>query len=208
MVCESCLLVITAPPRRHLPTPCPPSMPPTWVVTSYDGPAREMLLDYKERGAVGLARPLGDALAASINAVAVDPSRPLHLVPAPSSAASIRTRGDDVVRLLADRAARRLRSPSRRVVVSAVLSQQRNVADSAGLTAAARASNLAGALTVRPALAHRIRGKTVVLVDDLVTTGATLSEASVALIRAGAQVVGAATVAATPRQMPPSTQNW
>jgi predicted amidophosphoribosyltransferase len=84
--------------------------------------------------------------------------------------------------------------------VERVLRHQRRVADQAGLTAAARAANLSGALTVPRRRAARVAQRRVVVVDDVITTGATLAEASRALRDAGAEVLGAAVVAATERR--------
>lgn len=199
VACDRCRLALAAVPVRHRPTPCPPALPPTWVIARYDGPVRNLLLGYKERGVASLGGLLGDALARAV-AAAADPSGPLLVVAIPSSRAAVRRRGDDVVRLLALRAARRLRGEGRRLRVVPALVQQRRLADSAGLSAPARAANIAGAFAVRESVAAAMRGATVLLVDDLVTTGTTLSEAAVALRRGGATVVGAAAVAATSRQ--------
>jgi predicted amidophosphoribosyltransferase len=197
MLCRSCGLLLAGAPRRHAPTPCPPGMPATCVVATYDGAVRAMLLDFKERGAVGLAGPLGDSLSRAVRAVAPGGVAPLLLAPAPSAPAAVRRRGDHVVRLLAEHAARRLRRDGRSARVADVLRQSRRVADSAGLSAHDRARNLAGGLMVRRSAESRVYGAAVVVVDDLVTTGATLSEAAAALGRAGAQVVGAAAIAST-----------
>jgi predicted amidophosphoribosyltransferase len=177
-------------------------MPPPWAVGDYDGAVRQLLLAYKERGASGLRRPLGEALARAVAAAAGDlpPGRSVTVVPVPSTRAAIRERGDDVVLELARVAAAGVRRAGCDARVLPALSHVRRVRDSAGLGAADRASNLRGALAVRPSAQRRVAGATVVLVDDLVTTGATLVEAARSLRGSGGVVVGAATVAATRRR--------
>jgi predicted amidophosphoribosyltransferase len=76
------------------------------------------------------------------------------------------------------------------------LALTRSPQDSAGLGIAERAANLAHAMVAR---SPAVRAGAVV-VDDIVTTGATLGEASRALAAAGWPVIGAAVVAATPRR--------
>ncbi|HEX3706200.1 MAG TPA: phosphoribosyltransferase family protein [Mycobacteriales bacterium] len=169
-------------------------------MAAYDGPVRELLLGYKERGAAGLAgalaAPLATAARAAMGEAAGDR---VLLVPAPSARGAVRARGDDVVGLLAFGAARLLRASGMSCRAASLLTQRRVVADSAGLSAAGRADNLRHALGVRPGRTRRLTGAAVVVVDDLVTTGATLCESRRALEEAGACVVGAATVAATRR---------
>jgi len=75
------------------------------------------------------------------------------------------------------------------------LVQSRPVADQAGLGARARQQNLAGAFRLR----RPITAGAVVIVDDLVTTGSSITEAARVLREAGIPVLGAATVAATVR---------
>jgi predicted amidophosphoribosyltransferase len=101
--------------------------------------------------------------------------------------------------LLARRVAGRLRSQGRNVTGVRALRQLHPIADSAGLSAVARAQNLRGALGIRAAAVRVVAGAAVILVDDLVTTGATLAEAAAVLDAAGARVLGAAAVAATAR---------
>ncbi|KJY25776.1 phosphoribosyltransferase family protein, partial [Streptomyces katrae] len=73
---------------------------------------------------------------------------------------------------------------------------RRQVADQAGLGARQRWENLAGALEVRPGGTRMAAGARIVVVDDVVTTGATLEEAARALRAAGLWADAAAVVAA------------
>lgn len=188
-LCAHCLAGFGAP-RRHRPDPCPPGLPDLAVATAYDGAARAVLLAHKEHGRLALARPLGAALAAAVTLLDLPPR--IVLVPVPSSPASVRARGHDHARRLATAAARRLPGGCARPVLTGA----RQVTDQAGLDAAGRAANLSGALRAR----RRLDGLVVVVVDDVVTTGATLAEAARALRAAGADVRGAAAVAATARR--------
>jgi predicted amidophosphoribosyltransferase len=103
----------------------------------------------------------------------------------------VRARGDDP-------AARLTRAAGARTGIrtaSGALTVARTVLDSAGLGRAERARNLEGAFRGRAGPV----GRSALLVDDIVTTGATLREADRALRAAGWTVAGAAVVAATPR---------
>ncbi|WP_258024970.1 ComF family protein [Streptomyces bambusae] len=100
------------------------------------------------------------------------------LVAVPSSRGSVRARGHDPVRRIALAASARLRRDGGPARVLPVLRQRRAVADQAGLGGRQRQYNLAGALEVRPGAAALLEGAQPVLVDDLMTTGATLAEAA------------------------------
>ncbi|MFH9425933.1 ComF family protein [Streptomyces sp. NPDC017529] len=93
-------------------------------------------------------------------------------------------------------AARDLRRDGVPVRVLAVLRQRRTVVDQAGLSARQRLANVSGALTVVAGAGRPLAAAPVVLVDDLMTTGASLAEAARAVRAAGGKVVGAAVVAA------------
>lgn len=189
VLCSACTADLRWP-RRHRPTPCPAGLPPLVTAGSYDGVVRAALLAHKERGRLGLVRPLGAALAAAVREL--DPPRDVVLVPVPSAPAAVRARGQDHARRLAAAAARAVPGATAR----SLLVPARAVADQSGLTTAGRAANLRGALRAR----RPLHGLTVVVVDDVVTTGATLVEAARALRAGGAEVRGCAVVAATVRR--------
>ncbi|MGW1213406.1 ComF family protein [Streptomyces sp. NPDC002499] len=110
---------------------------------------------------------------------------PVLLVPVPSAGGAVRARGHDPARRIALAAAGELRRTGTRARVLAVLRQNRAVADQSGLNSRQRLDNLAGALAVAPGGAGLLGGGRVVLVDDLMTTGASLTEAARA-VRAAA----------------------
>ncbi|WP_406260026.1 ComF family protein [Streptomyces chartreusis] len=107
---------------------------------------------------------------------------PVLLVPVPSARGAVRARGHDPARRIALAAASELRRTGTPARVLAVLRQGRAVADQSGLNSRQRLDNLAGALTVAPGGGRLlVGGGPVVLVDDLMTTGASLAEAARAL---------------------------
>jgi predicted amidophosphoribosyltransferase len=173
---------------------------PAFAAGAYDGVIRAALLDYKERGRLCLCRELGGSLAVSVFGVVGRDRSSFVLVPVPSAIATRRARGHDPVGAMAATAAGYLRATGLQVEVRAVLRQRRTVSDQSGLDVDARQANLSGALAVRrPAL---VQGRRVVIVDDIVTTGATAAEAARALSHAGAVVIGIACVAGTVRRHP------
>ncbi|MGA5271847.1 ComF family protein [Streptomyces lydicamycinicus] len=181
--------------RRVRPWPEPVGLPRVWAGTPYADEARAVLLAHKERGALRLAGPLGAVLAGAVRGLRAG-GGPLLLVPVPSARRSVAGRGHDPVRRIALAAAGELRREGRGARVLAVLRQRRVVADQAGLSARQRLANVAGALEVRAGAARLLTAQPAVLVDDLVTTGATLAEAARAVTAAGGRVAGAAVVAA------------
>ncbi|MEU8778869.1 phosphoribosyltransferase family protein [Streptomyces sp. NPDC048606] len=125
-----------------------------------------------------------------------DAGRELVLVPVPSARRTVRARGHDPARRIALAASARLRAAGVPARVVPLLEPCRPVEDQAGLGAARRFENLAGALRVRPGGLRAAAGARILLVDDLITTGATLAEAARALRAAGAAPEAAAVVAA------------
>ncbi|PHQ49781.1 phosphoribosyltransferase [Streptomyces cinnamoneus] len=202
--------------RRVRPDPEPPGLPPVHAAAPYAEGVRSVLLAHKERGALALAKPLGAALAGVVRGAGHTaagwggrgPSGPLLLVPVPSARRSVAGRGHDAGRRLALAAARELRGAGVPARVAPVLRLRRAVADQAGLDARQRRANVSGAMGVAAGVSRLWRtGGPVVLVDDLMTTGASLAEAARAVRLSGGPVAGAAVIAAASRSFE-NNRNW
>lgn len=162
---------------------------------------RGLITAHKEEQALQLTRLLGDLLAGCISYVAdvggLRRSDPLILVAVPSARAALRRRGFDATAALGRQAARRLRGDDAHVRMAELLVQRRGTLDQAGLGAAERQANLRGSVQLRR---RRLPRDPVILIDDVVTTGASLTEAARVLREADVPLIGACTVAATQRR--------
>ncbi len=182
VLCERCALDLA-------PAPClrfvdaPGGEIAVWSGLPFDGVAARVLRAIKQDGRTALARALAPALAA---ALACADAADVVLVPLPTSRAAYRRRGFRVPDLLIRRAGLRRRT---------LLRYARRTADQRGLDREERRRNVHASLVARDAAGLRV-----VVVDDVVTTGASLAEAVRALREGGADVVAAVTVAATPRR--------
>ncbi|RMB79832.1 ComF family protein [Streptomyces shenzhenensis] len=195
VLCPKCRAALTgAVPSRVRPVPEPPGLPMVHAAAPYADQVRATLLAHKERGALTLARPLGAALARAVRAGAGRREVPLLLVPVPSARGAVRARGHDPVRRIALAAAGELRRSGRRARVVGVLRQRRAVADQSGLNSRQRLGNVAGALEVTAVGVPLLAGGHLVLVDDLMTTGASLAEAARAVREAVGHIGGSRTV--------------
>ena len=204
--CEECVSALMAlEPFPAAPLPSPPGMPLCTAVGAYAGPLRGTLLAYKERGRHRLARPLGGLLAGSVAAAALrgggSPGKPLVIVPVPSTASAARARHGDHMARLAGHTVRQLRENGWQAALYQPLRALPRP-DSASLDAPGRAKAAENSLTIRPARIRVLRRRlamkgTLILVDDIVTTGATLAAVTTRLTEANMQVAGAATLAAT-----------
>ncbi len=206
------------------PRDAPAGLPPVWAAVPYADAVRSVLLAHKERGALPLAAPLGEALAGAVRAAlggtqggasagAGGPRAsggggvrdgPVVLVPVPSARRAVRERGHDPARRIAVAAAGALRRSGTPARTAAVLRQRRAVADQTGLDAAGRLANLDGALELRPGAAALLPASgRLLVVDDVTTTGASVAEAA-RVLRTAAERKGtgvpfaAAVVAASP----------
>jgi predicted amidophosphoribosyltransferase len=172
-----------------------------------------MVVGHKERRLLGLARPLGELLAAAVQAALTDllgEPAPVLLVPVPSRPSSTRERGYAPTEAITRRAAASLGACGVDASCARLLRTRRGLADQAGLDAAARAANLAGALRVHAPALRRLAGAArqghvrpahVVVCDDVLTTGATAAEAQRALRAVGLPPLAVAAVAATRRRV-------
>lgn len=205
--CTGCRAHLLAQPvRLTAPTPAPVGFPLTATASAYDDVLRGLIGAHKEDQALMLTGVLGDRLAAAVEKLlstcGVTAQESVVLVPVPSATGAVRERGFDATAALAKRAGRRL-ATRRRIGVAALLAQQRGLADQSGLDSGQRARNLSGGLRLRRGapLAGGRPETAVVVVDDLVTTGASLAEAARCLHAAGFEVLGGATVSATVRRL-------
>lgn len=153
----------------------------------YENTVRRTILAFKESGRTDVAAPLAVPLAVAV--AAARGAETATLVPIPTSRAAFRRRGYDPVRLL-------LRSAVLRH--EPLLGRARGTGIQKSLSVDARAENLRGAFVAR----RHLQGARIVLVDDVLTSGATLGEAARAVRAAGGVVVAAATLAFTPRLLP------
>jgi ComF family protein len=195
-LCPACLPALDA--RLDLPGGTPIGMPADipepllqleWCAP-FAGPVRAALHDLKYSGEQRLARPLGQALARRWRRVGEGATL---VVPVPVHADRERRRGYDQAALIAAVAAVELGLPCVRA-----LERDRATIAQFELGRDDRAANVAGAFRLRGA--HRsavsvVQGRWVLLVDDVVTTGATLGECATVLTAAGALGVSAIAVA-------------
>ncbi|GGY49348.1 ComF family protein [Streptomyces djakartensis] len=194
VLCPECRAVLSgAAACRVRPVPEPPGLPVVHAAARYADEVRATLLAHKERGALALAAPLGTALAGAVRAglhsaggeQAWICGTPVLLVPVPSGRRAVRARGHDPARRIALAAAAELRRSGTPARVLGVLRQRRAVADQAELNSRQRLENLAGALTVASGGARLLTEGPVVLVDDVMTTGASMAEAARAVRATG-----------------------
>lgn len=167
----------------------------------YTGKLRQLVLRLKFGGEDRLGLRLGALLAGPWESLSEESQRgPALLVPVPLHASRRRERGFNQSELLARGLVRALTGRKDGItprVASDCLRRDRVTPPQTGLSVSARRENLRGAFSAENSAA--LQGQTVVLIDDVMTTGATLSACARTLRRAGAAHVLALTLArATP----------
>lgn len=171
---------------------CREKVPPFHLaraVAPYDGPFRQAIQKLKFKGEMWLAEPLGKLMAGAVL------TEPMYtgvelIVPVPLHQRKLRVRGFNQSLLLGRELSSQLGIP----LGEGVLIKKRETKDQIGLTREQRGVNLQDAFRVdKPQL---IRGKSLLLVDDIFTTGSTVSHCAEALLAAGAAQVSVITWAA------------
>lgn len=193
-VCAAQLAV--GPDQPRLVSPRLDPQVPVFALGRYAGARRQAIVAVKERGRTDLIPPLAWALAAALHQLLCWQllDLPLTLIPAPTRRSAARRRGGDPIARIAAAAA----AGRHGITVAPVLRMRALTRDSVGLGTGARERNVAGRVVLRrrglPDFA-RAAGE-VVIVDDVVTTGATLTE-SVKVLRGARMPVSAALVIAS-----------
>lgn len=162
---------------------------------AYDGPLRDLVHVLKYQRVKPAASLLGRLLCRAVAAVEL-PEDTLA-VPVPLWKGRRRERGFNQAEEIA-RALLRFRDGGGIQLNAALLVRNRETASQTGLTRHQRRANLRGAFSV--VLPEKLKGRNVLLVDDVMTTGATAGECARVLLRAGAKQVWVATVARATRE--------
>lgn len=154
----------------------------------YNATSAGLVLALKHGDRTGLARVMAGMMARAAALMLAD--RPI-LVPVPLHARRLRARRFNQAALLARMLARNADLP----VITAALERVRDTPISRGMSRRRRAENVRGAIRVRKRVAAHIKGAHILLVDDVMTTGATAEACARALRRAGAARIDVVTFA-------------
>lgn len=192
--CEACALELQVKPDEpHVVNPRIDPEVPVFALGRYAGARRRAILAMKENGRGDLAAPMARALAVGVHRLLTWGmiETPLTIVPAPTRRSAARRRGGDPV----TRLARAVVAGHPDIDVAPALRMKALARDSVGLGTSARERNIAGRVVLR----GRRPGAQVcevLVVDDVVTTGATARESVRTLRAAGVRVAAVLAIAA------------
>ena len=190
--CEVCARELAVgPDEPHVINPRIDPQVPVFALGRYAGARRQAIIAMKEHGRTDLIAPMAFALAAGIHRLLIWGMLdvPLSLVPAPTRRSAARRRGGDPVTRMAAAAV----AQHSHIDVVRALRIKALARDSARLGSAARERNLAGAVVMRRQ--RPTTGREALLVDDIVTTGATARESVRTLHAAGVRVAAVLAIA-------------
>lgn len=166
----------------------PPVFARARAVCRFDGTARELVHRLKYGDRVELSLSLGRMMAQAGRELAAEADL---ILPVPLHRTRLWRRRFNQAATLAHIVARETGLP----LAATALARIRPTRQQVGLTRHQRAQNLQGAFHVPAAMAAHIAGRRILLIDDVLTTGATVNAASRALLRAGASAVDVLTFA-------------
>ncbi|MES2889762.1 MAG: ComF family protein [Pseudomonadota bacterium] len=173
----------------------PPPFEAAWAAVDYAYPWSVLVPRFKFRQGLDLGGALAELMLSAAGPTCLAQAGARVVVPAPLSRARLRQRGYNQAQELARRLARRRGW----TLAPEVVHKVRDTAEQMTLLLSARAGNVRGAYAVKPAQRQVLAGRHVVLVDDVMTSGATLREiAHVLQTQAGAASVEAWVFARTP----------
>jgi predicted amidophosphoribosyltransferase len=188
--CDACALELSvAADQPHVVNPRVDPQVPVFALGRYAGTRRQAILAVKEHARGDLVAPLARALAVGVHRLLTWGlvETPLTIVPAPTRRSAARRRGGDPVTRLARVAV----AGHPEVSVVQALRMKALTRDSVGLGTAARERNVAGRVLSR----GQLPGTEVLIVDDIVTTGATAAESVRVLRAAGVRVAAVLAIA-------------
>jgi predicted amidophosphoribosyltransferase len=194
--CDACAAELSvAAGEPHVVSPRVDPQVPVFALGRYAGARRQAILAMKEHGRGDLVVPLARALAVGVHRLLSWGilETPLTIVPAPTRRSAARRRGGDPVIRMARLARMSLASAAGHpdITVAQVLRMRALARDSVGLGTSARERNIAGRVLLRGQRLH----SEVVIVDDIVTTGATARESVRVLQAAGVRVTAVLAIA-------------
>ena len=173
----------------------PPPYASTLAAVDYDHPWDGLITHFKFHDSLDLARALSERMLQARG----DAPAPALLVPVPLSDARLRERGYNQAWELTKRLGAALQCP----IDATLLLRVKDTPHQLAFPPEQRAGNVRAAFAVEPKRRAALRGRSVTLVDDVMTTGATGAEAARTLRQAGAREVNVWVVARTPHPAAP-----